>query len=186
MQRINSFIFAILSCALAMAQTVYWSVSPYDYKNSMSVYAVVDGFVASDYANYEVAAFIGNECRGVLEYNSDYNYGYIRVYSNRDVAEQVSFRLYDKRSKRIIISESITAFTPDGKLGYPSSPKTIKVSALVGDVSRDGYVDIVDIAKLISILNGNTDSESKADVNNDGKVDTNDLSKLIDIVIKRL
>ena len=71
-----------LACMLAMAMVAYaegnesgWTVSPFDYQYDMTVYAQlkIDDAVVSDYSNYEVAAFVGDECRGVAEIQTKEN-----------------------------------------------------------------------------------------------------------------
>lgn len=58
---------------------------------------------------------------------------------------------------------------------------------LEGDVNNDGKVDILDIATLVSLLDGKTDRSKVPypDVNNDTKVDTNDLLRLKEIILKQ-
>ena len=81
-----------LAYMLAMAMVMYaqgnergWTVNPYDYQYDMTIYAQlkIDNAVVSDYSNYEVAAFVGNECRGVAEIQTKDNstWLYIRVRS---------------------------------------------------------------------------------------------------------
>jgi len=78
-----------------------WAVNPYDYESSMNVIGrlIVDG-VASDDSDDILAAFIGEECRGIVHphYNERYGSSYITmdIYGNNDEdAQDVTFRAYD-------------------------------------------------------------------------------------------
>ena len=65
---------------------------------------------------------------------------------------------------------------------YNGEPESI----LLGDVNKDGEVNISDVTKLIDILLDGTQDESllqRADVNNDGEVNISDVSKIIDIIL---
>ncbi len=53
---------------------------------------------------------------------------------------------------------------------------------LVGDVNRDGVVDVADISAVISVMAGSEDTSATADVNGDGTVDVADISSIISIM----
>ena len=89
-------------------QTPLWSVTPSDYESSMNVIGQVmlDGSLMNDEKDI-VAAFIGDECRGVahLDYKERYD-GYfvtIDIYGNDtdDKGKTVEFRAYDASSGTI-------------------------------------------------------------------------------------
>jgi len=77
-----------------------WAVNPKDFEGSMNVIGqlYVDGLVSED-ADDVVAAFIGEECRGVanLQYSARYD-GYfvtMSIYGNDGESGDVTFRAYD-------------------------------------------------------------------------------------------
>ena len=52
-----------------------------------------------------------------------------------------------------------------------------------GDVNSDGTVDVADIAAIIDVMAGNSETFSaSADVNGDGTVDVADISTVISIM----
>lgn len=77
-----------------------WSVNPGDYENSMNVIGRVEvqGLPMDD-ADDLVAAFIGEECRGVAHpaYIERYDSYFVtmNIYGNDDVGKKVTFRAYD-------------------------------------------------------------------------------------------
>jgi len=162
----------------------HWYVHPYDYKNSMSIYAVVDGFKATDYANYEVAAFIGNECRGTLSYTSD-GYGYMRIYSDSEVAETITFRLYNSTKKQEIECDNAEGFNPNGVVGKPSDPIKILYTPkyLRGDVNLDGTVNISDVTMLVNIILGKSSPTISSNVNEDSDINISDVTTLVNIIL---
>ncbi len=65
---IVALIIALFHSVTASAADT-WSVNPSDYRYDMSLYLNVT-FAAGeglDYTQYDVAAFVGDECRGVAE-----------------------------------------------------------------------------------------------------------------------
>ncbi len=77
-----------------------WAVNPHNFEGSMNVIGqlYVDGLVSED-ADDVVAAFIGEECRGVanLQYSPRYD-GYfvtMSIYGNDGESGDVTFRAYD-------------------------------------------------------------------------------------------
>ena len=72
-----------------------------------------------------------------------------------------------------------------------SCMKAGNVKHLLGDVNRDGHVDITDVTIVVSIILGNNNAESStydyvaADVNMDGKISIIDVTELIEIILKQ-
>ena len=84
----------------SLGQVPLWSVNPADYENSMNVIGIVnlDGMPMNDEDDL-LAAFIGDECRGVahFEYLQRFD-GYfvtMDIYGNDDAGKEVTFRAYD-------------------------------------------------------------------------------------------
>lgn len=120
--------FASLS-SIMQAQDRPWSINIHDYRYDMTVYATVwdNGTTVSDYSNLEVAAFVGNECRGIasLDYNITDGHKYcwlnIRVRSNAASGETVSFRVYDTTEQKVFAAKEQIVFTDQGLVGMPSN-----------------------------------------------------------------
>ena len=186
-----------LACMLAMAMVAYaegnesgWTVSPFDYQYDMTVYAQlkIDDAVVSDYSNYEVAAFVGDECRGVAEIQTKENstWLYIRVRSASASGEKISFKLFDKTEDKIKRIAETVDFQSQGLEGMPSSPFDLTSAKYTpGDVNDDGSINIADVTSILSIMAGNqSDSliREAADVNDDGAINVADVTSVLSIM----
>ena len=190
-----------LACMLAMAMVTYaqesesgWSVDEHDYQHQMSVYAklVTDGNDVTDYSNYEVAAFVGEECRGFATVNSQGGYTWLWMFvrSNSASGETVSFKVYDKTTKeKFKIAETID-FVADGQIGQASSPTTFTIVKYTpGDVNDDGKINSKDLMlvlkKILKQDLPNGTIEDAMDMNGDGKYNSKDLQLIINIILKK-
>ena len=61
-----------LTLSLPLTADNGWTINPYDYRYDMSAYVKleIDGDMTADLGNYDVAAFCGDECRGILDVRS--------------------------------------------------------------------------------------------------------------------
>ena len=180
--------------AYAQGNVSGWTVNPYEYQYDMTVYAQlkIDDAVITDYSNYEVAAFVGDECRGVAEVNtqSGSTWLYIRVRSKSASGEKITFKLFDKtegKTKRI--AETIE-FESNGQVGIPSSPTTLTLAKYTpGDVNDDGKINSKDlmlvIKKILKQDLPNGTIVDAMDMNNDGKYNSKDLQLIINIILKK-
>ena len=185
LRTICCLISVLFSMTILHAQDSQWSVNPYDYKYDMTVYAkvVYEGVEVSDYSNYEIGAFVGNECRGVGDEQTkdSYTWVYLRVRSNQASGEKLIFKLYDKSTGRtsVIKPSQVIAFSSQGMIGKPSSPVTLeKPSYTLGDVNEDGVISITDIIAISKIIAGSADNNYNklaADVDGDGKISITDI-----------
>lgn len=177
------------------AQDSQWSVNPYDYKYDMTVYAkvVYEGAEVSDYSNYEIGAFVGNECRGVgdVQTKDSYTWVYLRVRSNQASGEKLIFKLYDKSTGRtsVIKPSQVIAFSSQGMIGKPSSPVTLeKPSYTLGDVNEDGIIDVADIVGVHQITAGGSTvgyNQLAADANADGVINVADVVRIRSIIANK-
>lgn len=175
----------LLSMTIMHAQDNQWSVNPYDYKYDMTIYArlTFDGTEATDMSNYEVGAFVGNECRGVGEVQTkDSNtWIYLRVRSNAANGENISFKLYDKSEGRTyqLKPSQVVSFVSQGIVGMPSTPIALdKPSYTLGDVDGDGNISVTDAVAVCMIISKKADAsfnEMAADANQDGQISITDI-----------
>lgn len=192
LRTICCLISVLFSMTILHAQDSQWSVNPYDYKYDMTVYAkvVYEGTEVSDYSNYEIGAFVGNECRGVgdVQTKDSYTWVYLRVRSNQASGEKLIFKLYDKSTGRtsVIKPSQVIAFSSQGMIGKPSSPVTLeKPSYILGDVNEDGIIDIADVVAASQLAAGVADSKYNslaADANLDGKINIADVVMIYTII----
>ena len=116
-----------------------WAVNPKDYENSMNVIARVEieGKLMDDEDDI-VAAFIGEECRGVAHpaYKERYDGSFITmdIYGNKEAGQEVTFRAYDASTGAlypvVTPSEKIT-FAPLALIGKYDAPVVLTVSDLI-------------------------------------------------------
>lgn len=192
LRTICCLISVLFSMTILHAQDSQWSVNPYDYKYDMTVYAkvVYEGAEISDYSNYEIGAFVGNECRGVgdVQTKDSYTWVYLRVRSNQASGEKLIFKLYDKSTGRtsVIKPSQVIAFSSQGMIGKPSSPVTLeKPSYTLGDVNEDGIIDVADVVAASQLAAGVVDSKYNslaADANLDGKINIADVVMISTII----
>ena len=190
MKKLCCLVMLLLSTTFLHAQESGWSVNPRDYQYDMTIYAqlVVEGQAVSDYENYEVAAFVGDECRAVGEVytQNGYTWVYLRPRSNAASGETITIKVYDKAKGRAVRINESFSFQSQGQEGEPSSPVnlTMKMYTL-GDVNDDGFIDIADVTSVLAIMAGNGGEnliEDAADVNEDGFVDIADVTSILSIM----
>lgn len=195
LRTICCLISVLFSMTILHAQDSQWSVNPYDYKYDMTVYAkvVYEGAEVSDYSNYEIGAFVGNECRGVgdVQTKDSYTWVYLRVRSNQASGEKLVFKLYDKSTGRtsVIKPSQVIAFSSQGMIGKPSSPVTLeKPSYTLGDVNEDGIIDVADIVGVHQITAGGSTvgyNQLAADANADGVINVADVVRIRSIIANK-
>ena len=195
LRTICCLISVLFSMTILHAQDSQWSVNPYDYKYDMTVYAkvVYEGAEVSDYSNYEIGAFVGNECRGVgdVQTKDSYTWVYLRVRSNQASGEKLIFKLYDKSIGRtsVIKPSQVIAFSSQGMIGKPSSPVTLeKPSYTLGDVNEDGIIDVADIVGVHQITAGGSTvgyNQLAADANADGVINVADVVRIRSIIANK-
>ena len=81
-------------------QTPDWNVNPKQFENSMSMIATLDILgIQSEDEDDIVAAFVGDECRGIAHpvYKARYDTYYVTmdIYGNNDSGQPVTFRAFD-------------------------------------------------------------------------------------------
>lgn len=179
-----------ISTTILHAQGSGWEVNPHDYQYDMTVYAQVlaDENIVTDYSNYEIAAFVGDECRGIAEVKSQggYTWLYLRVRSNAASGETVSFKIYDAAAGKAFNAIETVNFESNGLLGMPSTPTTLTLKRYtLGDVNDDGKINIADITGILAIMAGNSNVEmikEAADVNGDSRINISDITAVLSIM----
>ena len=187
---LSSMVFLFVTTTVLHAQDSGWSVNEPDYQYDMTAYIELSlgGAVVDDYSNYEVGAFVGNECRGVAKVDSKngYTWLYLRIWSNDASGETIELKTYDKTTgKTYRVLETID-FVSQSMVGQPSSPMTATVKTYtLGDVNDDGRINIADVASALSIMAGKSNDKfirEAADANEDGRVNIADIAKILAII----
>lgn len=185
-----SMVCMLLFSTVLHAQDSGWSVNPHDYQYDMTVYGslVVDGSAVTDFENYDIAAFVGEECRGVAEVmaKDGYTWLYLRVRSNVASGETVTFKVYNKAEGKAYNIVETVAFASNGLEGMPSAPITLTLRRYtLGDVNDDGTINVADVTSILSIMAGNQSGsliQEAADVNEDGTINVADVTSVLSIM----
>ena len=109
-----------------------WEVNPSNYRYDMSLYIDVAFAVRKmDYSEYDVAAFVGDECRGIAEVltlEGGKECLYLRARSNRENGETMTFKYRNKATNEVLPIEAVSFdFVSNSRLGYPSTPYKVKI-----------------------------------------------------------
>ena len=188
-------------CMMMVATTVrsqsvsHWSCDIHAYQYDMTVYIQLKygGKVLSDYSDYEIAAFCGEECRGeatiLTTQQGDVKTSVlrIRVRSNDINGDEITFRAYQKSSTEEMLLEEVLVFESLKVEGSPSEPLVLRLpQILMGDVNGDDAINVTDVGMVIDHILDNTPEnfiEAAADVNGDGEVNVTDVGLVIDIIL---
>jgi hypothetical protein len=116
-----------------------WSVNPKDYEFSMNVIGRVDiKNVPMDDEDDIIAAFIGEECRGVAHpvYKERYDGSFITmdIYGNDDNDKEVTFRAFDASTGTlypVVTPDREISFTPLALIGKYDAPVVFTVVDLI-------------------------------------------------------
>lgn len=192
----KSYFIILLFLCLALgakAQSTHWSVNIYDYQYDMTAYIALtaDGEAVTDYSEYELAAFCGDECRGVATVQTvgSKSYCYMRIRSNQDSGEAITFKVYVKNIDREIDVEDYSmTFTSQAVQGLPSSPVVLNfVPYIPGDADGDGEITINDVVMTIDASLGKTNTsfiKAAADLDGDNEITINDVILIIDLTLQ--
>ena len=165
----------------------------------MTVYVnlKLDDELLTDWSNYEVAAFCGSECRGILTAEDildtgSAKVGQLRVRSNSSSGETITFKVYDKtEQKEINVQDTKVTFKGDDKIGSANAPFTLDITQRYtpGDVNGDNRINVMDIQLIINKMFKRTLPanfvEAAADVNGDGRVNVMDIQLVINKMFNR-
>ena len=133
-------------CIEAHAQSSHWQFDAYAYRYDMTAYVAlnVDGEIVTDYSDFEIAAFCGEECRGIasikkVERDGTENvYGYLRIRSNQDTGETITFKVFQiSTEKEMHVYNTSVEFQSQQVIGMPSTPMMLTIVHFTVSVSCD-------------------------------------------------
>lgn len=177
------------------ARSAHWTCNPYDYQYDMTAYVqLLDGGQAiADLSRYEVAALVGDECRGVVQWVAVFNgrtYGLARLWSQAEQGEVLRWHVYDAVADcnvAVYGSQVELPFVSQSVAGLPSAPISLDLQAHVrGDVTGDGRIDIADINRIINMMLGKVpgnEALTLGDVTSDGRIDIADVNAVINLML---
>jgi fibronectin type 3 domain-containing protein len=130
-------------------QAPAWALDPARFEHSMNIVAELQiGGVASQDTSDMVAAYVGNQVRGVAgparHADPAYDYlVYLTVYSNRTGGETIRFRVWDEDSCRLYAgTDKVFTFEADGHIGSPENPEMLAATD-----SLPGTAQVVDLSE---------------------------------------
>lgn len=193
----KKILFTLMSVLLPLslwAQESHWQCNPGDFQYDMTVIVSLelDEATITDLSNYEIAAFCGNECRGVVSANDILDtgtaqVGYLRVRSNSSSGENITFKVYDKtEQKELNVQNAKITFSSNATQGSASSPFKLDITQRYtpGDVNGDEIIDTEDVQMTFEYFMGQEMGpdfvEEAADFNGDGLVDTEDVQLIFE------
>ena len=129
----------IFTCSKVSAQG-HWEYNANDYQYGMTAYITLHASDAeiSDLADFEVAAFVDDECRGVsiIETAEDgSSYVYLRIRSNKQTGEDIRFKVYSKRLNYEFTPDYVVSFANISVVGFPSEPIVLNLGRLYCDIT---------------------------------------------------
>ena len=136
----------------------------------------------------EVAAFIGDECRGATRAIKGL---YYLIVAGEGSGQKIE--ICTCIDNEILTIDNSMVYANDQTIGSPWEPYVIDLSDIIknirlkGDTNGDGAVDVADIAFIISFMaNGTVGADlTRADVNGDGTVDVADIASVISIMAEK-
>ena len=170
----------------------HWAVNPHGFQYDMTIYARI---ATSAQSNYELAAFVGNECRGVatlLTAGNGTQVFQLRVRSNVTNGEMIMFRAYKKAEKEEVGITTTADFVSQSMVGTPSEPLLLKLAVTKGDVDGDGSITAQDASLVLQLVAGKITSSTvgvvyaAADVDGDNDVTAQDASLILQHVAGKI
>lgn len=189
--------------ASALSAQTHFSFDYRQFQYDMTVYFTLKEQPNTDIStptNYEVGAFVGDECRGIGKIETQtgtngkqFTYGYLRIYSNVASGEEIIIKCWNKvelKDEEVNVQKIV--FTDQNVIGLPSTPIAVKLGPVPpyvpGDVNGDGYINAADLSAMINAILKRENSvfiEAAADLNSDGLINAADLSAVINIILKK-
>lgn len=189
-QKFLTIIVVLLVSVFAQAQTPHWQHNPHNFEYDMTAYVSLKYY--PNLSNYEIAAFCGDECRGVAEIidAGKRQVGYLRIRSNIASGEVITFKVFIKdKQEEVNLDSDLVSFTANTTLGTPSKPFLLQIPGayMPGDVNGDGEVTVYDITRIVNYILTGEDTNfnyAAADMNNDGEVTAFDITQIVSIILK--
>lgn len=115
-----------------------WTVNPSDYQYTMTLTGIglFQCLETVDEADM-VAAFIGDECRGVQSFSTNVDgkhLAYLTVYDTLSQGNQVTFKLYDASDSIIYEEVFPVIFQENGIMGNPENPHEFKTDFVLTEL----------------------------------------------------
>lgn len=135
MKKVAMVLLLMLSFnAVAQEVDVEWKVDHHAFATNMTgfVRLVVDG-EAQEVAQYEIGAFVGDECRGKALFNNPaagYYQAALMIYGN--FGDVLKFKVLDHNNNWVIFADcdDTLIYKPDRNFALPGDPRVIELSTI--------------------------------------------------------
>lgn len=133
-KKIFSWMAALLLplCGL-QAEDTHWKCDIHAFRYDMTAYVALQLHGANGAAvaeDYEVAAFSGDECRGVATVEeipgTENAYYYLRIRSNTPGEETISFKYFNRKTGAEIAVRQTVDFEAQAQIGWPGNPYVLE------------------------------------------------------------
>lgn len=131
-------------CNSLQAQDAHWDCNIHAYRYDMAVYASLqlsEEAVPLASSDYEIAAFYGDECRGVASVqtisSNGNTYYYLRIRSNKIQGEQIVFKCYNRNSGQEQQLFTTVLFEENSVKGFPSQCFILKAYPETTRIDKD-------------------------------------------------
>ncbi|MFT6849720.1 MAG: hypothetical protein ACJATA_000518 [Sphingobacteriales bacterium] len=154
------------------AQKPDWSVEANNFQNNMTVTGVLELESAnSTDTNDIVAAFVGNECRGIAKPIFNENKGayfvYFLIMSNQNSSEELTFKMYDSSLDKVVDCVNKMEFNLDEIVGSISNPYIFTNQAFNAEIVSFGIKGVSQTTILDSLTRKvNVEIQGNADLGN--------------------
>jgi len=193
---IMMFVYLLLPIG-AGAQDTHWTVDPYAFQYDMTAYVAlsINDEPFDDLRGCEIAAFCGDECRGVSQIQSvekdgkTIQYAYLRIRSNSSEGEDIKFKVYmASMSQEFEVEDVNVTFQSQQAVGLPSSPMmlNLNIEFMLGDTNGDWRISIADAVAIVDYIlsDGKTPLiVPAADMNGDKRVSIADAVAIVDYIL---
>lgn len=147
-----------------------WAVVPNDFEFTMTVTSLVKiDCVESLDTNDMVAAFIGNEVRGLQpfrEFFNDHHFSFMTIYDNAFNGHEIHFKIYDASTNSIIDALETIVFQENTNVGGTEDPFVFHTSPGIDEVivTGDSIAAGVMAYELVATLTSMDESNEAAQV----------------------
>lgn len=187
---------AVISLA-AQGQTPHWTCDAHAYQYDMTAYLTlsIKGEPLADLRGCEIAAFCGDECRGVAEVMSvekngeSVQYAYLRIRSNQAEGESITFKVFmSAMNQEFDIEDVSISFLSQQVLGLPSNPTVLDldIEFMRGDTNGDWRISIADAVAVVDYIlsDGTTPLViPAADMDGNGRISIADAVAIVDYIL---
>ena len=188
-KRLMGLVFLLFGVIAGGHAASHWVVDPYSFKYDMTVYVRLN---ATNQDYFEIAAFCGEDCRGVaqlLTADNGAKFFYLRIRSNVPSGEQIKFCVYNIVTGKELWAEESVTFESQALVGIPSNPMLLTIEIQKGDTNGDGVVDIADAVNIVNYIVGKPTSvfiNATAEVNGDGVIDIADAVRIVNLIVGKI